>query len=139
MFNDGSLDVAASSGYWRLGTIGTAIVLMITHPFGAGFDTTFSTIQGQLAGSAGGALMAFGAALGIIPFIATIVWHIKPIIRDRRLDIPAQVAFAIMYFQISFAQTKVFYPFLVAIAVLVVVTSRDELYREEQVSSLEEV
>lgn len=122
LFDNGSVDVTISTGYWRLGTTGTSIMLMIMHPLGNGFNTTFSTIQNQLAGSAGGALMAFGAALGIIPFIATVIWFVRPIFKDSRFDIPVKIAYLVMYIQISLAQSKVFYPFLVAIIVVVVMT-----------------
>ena len=134
LFSNGSVDITASSGYWRLGSIGASIYIMITHPFGTGYDYAFSTIQQYLPGSAGGALMKFGAALGIIPFIITIVWFIAPVIRDHRLTISAKIAFLILYFQTSLAQSKVFYPFIVAIVVLIVVTRRDKFIASVQMN-----
>lgn len=125
VFNNGSIDISTSTGYWRLGAIGASAILMITHPLGVGYDITLSTIQNSLVGAAGGALMTFGAALGIIPFIATILWHTKPILSGKTLGIPEKIAFMVMYFQTSFAQTKVFYPYLVSIVVLFVVIRKD--------------
>ena len=126
LFDSGSIDLATSTGYWRLGSIGTAALVMLRYPLGAGFDITLSTIQNQLAGSAGGALMTYGAALGILPFIITIVWFTRPVIRDRRLNIPAKIGFIIMFLQSCMAQSKVFYPYLVSIVILIVVTYKKE-------------
>lgn len=130
LFDNGSISVSTSTGYWRLGTIGTSVALMISHPLGAGFDTTLATIQQQLAGSAGGALMAFGAALGIFPFIATIIWFIRPALKNHRLCALVKVAFLVLYFQVSLAQSKVFYPFIVAIVLAVEMIYRKEMQNQ---------
>lgn len=131
LFNEGNVDITASTGVWRLGTIGTSALIMIRNPLGAGFDTTFSTIQQQLAGSAGGALMAFGAALGIIPFLATIIWHIRPIIKSPSLTMAAKITFMILFFQSAMAQSKVFYPFIVCISIWLLVNRKNDHLKYE--------
>lgn len=131
LFNEGNMDITASTGVWRLGTIGTSALLMIMHPLGAGFDTTFSVIQQQLAGSAGGALMAFGAALGIIPFFATIIWYIYPVVRSSSLTVAAKITFMILFFQSAMAQSKVFYPFIVCISIWLLVNRKNDHLKYE--------
>ena len=137
LFSDGNVDITASTGVWRLGTIGTSVLIMITHPLGAGFDDTFSTIQQQLAGAAGGALMAFGAALGVIPFFATIIWHIRPVIKSSNLITAAKIVFMILFFQSTMAQSKVFYPFIVSIVILLVVNRRNNCLEYDTDASIE--
>ena len=137
LFSDGNVDITASTGVWRLGTMGTSVVIMITHPFGVGFDATFSTIQQQLAGAAGGALMTFGAALGVIPFFATIIWHIRPIIKSCNLTTAAKIVFMILFFQSTMAQSMVFYPFIVSIVILLVVNRRNNCLRYDTDASIE--
>lgn len=131
LFNEGNMDITASTGVWRLGTIGTSALLMIMHPLGAGFDTTFSVIQQQFAGSAGGALMAFGAALGIIPFFATIIWYIYPVVRSSSLTVAAKITFMILFFQSVMAQSKVFYPFIVCISIWLLVNRKNDHLKYE--------
>jgi hypothetical protein len=118
LFSDGSIDVNASTGYYRIGSIATAFATMLSHPFGVGFDRLFSNLQNNFTGAAGGALASFGAALGMIPFISTILWHIRPIVRNRRVEKSAKVAFVILFLQATMAQSKVFYPFIVAIVLI---------------------
>ena len=137
LFSDGNVDITASTGVWRLGTIGTSALIMIAHPFGAGFDATFSTIQQQLAGAAGGALMAFGAALGVIPFFATIIWHIRPVIKSSNLTTATKIVFMILFFQSTMAQSKVFYPFIVSIVILLVVNRRNNCLEYDTDASIE--
>lgn len=135
LFSEGKVDMTASTGVWRLSTMGTSVLIMILHPLGIGFDSTFSTIHQQLSGSAGGALMAFGAALGVIPFFSTIIWHIYPVMKNDELTVVAKITFMILFFQSTIAQSKVFYPFIVSIVVLLVVArhNNDQDYEDKNI------
>ena len=84
-----------------------------------------------MAGSAGGALMAFGAALGIIPFFATIIWYIYPVVRSSSLTVAAKITFMILFFQSVMAQSKVFYPFIVCISIWLLVNRKNDHLKYE--------
>ena len=113
--SSGSFGVDNSTGIWRIATINTSIDLMLSNPLGIGFDNAYTYIQFILSGAAGGALMFFGASLGIIPFISVLIWVLTTIVVTRRITLSAKFAYIFLYFNIEFAQSKVFYPFLIMI------------------------
>lgn len=132
LFEGGSLNIQASTGYWRMGSILSSLMIMLRNPLGAGYDSTLATVQSNLSGSAGGALMTFGATLGIVPFICTLVWFIRPVVRENRLQIPAKIAFIYLFLQSTLAQTSVFYPVVVSIVVLLLVTRNVDYDADER-------
>ncbi|HBI6978177.1 TPA: hypothetical protein ACY4SF_000986 [Clostridium perfringens] len=124
--SSGSFGVDNSTGIWRIATINTSIDLMLSNPLGIGFDNAYTYIQSILSGSAGGALMFFGASLGIIPFISVLIWVLTPILITRKITIGAKLAYIFLYFNVEFAQSKVFYPFLIMIPLYLILSNNKQ-------------
>lgn len=113
--NSGQFDLNAGSGYYRMVTIESCIDTMIRHPLGVGYDVAHEITKSRGNGAAGGVLFTFGAAYGLIPFIIVLIWDFFPIIKSRDLTFWAKALFIFVFIEISMAQSKVFYPLLLAV------------------------
>ena len=116
--NNGTFDLNAGSGYYRMVTIESCFNLMIKNPFGVGFDTANMVTKNIVSGAAGGAFITFGAAYGLIPFIVVLLWIFLPVIKNIQMSIPIKILFVFMFLEIGMAQSKVFYPFLISIPLI---------------------
>lgn len=116
---DNNLDLSASTGAFRIGTIAASLGIMFTKPLGVGFDRAFTIIEAYQEGAAGGALMLFGGALGVIPFLSVIIWTIKPVIKTKFISLYAKIAYIVFFLYTGFAQSKVFYPCVIMIPLLI--------------------
>ena len=118
LFDDGNLDLSASTGYWRMASITTAGLTMLRNPFGVGVENAYKIIEKTVESSTGGALMRFGASIGIIPFIVAIVWTLYPVVSRKRVNAYMKFSFILYYFMTVLAQSNVFYPGLIIITLL---------------------
>ena len=117
--SDNTLDFSVSTGVFRIGTITASLGIMLTKPLGVGFDRAFAIIESHLQGAAGGALMLFGGALGVIPFVSVIIWSIKPVLKTKYISLYAKIAYVIFFMYTGLAQSKVFYPCVIMIPLLI--------------------
>ena len=116
---DGAFSLAASSsGEARLGTIAICLQSMITHPLGMGTVRTGAIILNASDANVAGALLAFGAAMGIIPFAVTMCWIFKPVFKCEMSTI-AKWLYVFLYLNITLAQSSIFYPALIVIPLVI--------------------
>lgn len=108
----GKLDLSASTGLYRIGTLNIAIKSMIDNPFGIGYDRLAQLIDMEKTGFVSAAIFTTGAALGIITFILMLTWVILPIVTSR-FNIIVKIIYVFMYFNTTISQSHEFYPLLI--------------------------
>lgn len=109
----GVTNIAVTSGGARLGMILTCLKIMLTRPWGIGFDGTQAAIQMEVSRFAGAAIMEYGAALGVIPFVGTFYWFYSPVLRNRRINRIEKILIIGLFLNTLFAQSSPFYPTLI--------------------------
>ena len=115
--DDGAFSLASSSsGMARIGTITVCLMLMVTHPLGLGTVETSQRVLQASSSNVAGALMSFGATMGVIPFIGTLVWLLRPVTKWRKSTI-VKVLFLFLYLNTALAQSSAFYPALILVPV----------------------
>lgn len=132
-----TINLSASSGLYRLSTILTSLKIMISHPFGLGYDVVIKAIQTNLAGSAGATLFVTGAAIGIIPFFVIIGWTIYPIVQSKVITKFGKIAFVFIYFNTAFAQSEELYTGIIAITIVCYCYKKIGVYGEGDLLKLE--
>lgn len=126
----GVTTVALTSGGARLGMILTCLKLMVTQPWGIGFDGTQAVIQMDTSRFAGAAIMEYGAALGLIPFIVTFYWFFSPVLRNTRINQIEKLLIIVVFLNTLLAQSAPFYPVLIMLPMLFYATSRNYIKNE---------
>jgi hypothetical protein len=116
--DDGAISLGAtSSGMARIGTITVCFYLMITHPLGMGTVNTVQMVLQANSSNVAGALMAFGATMGVIPFVGTLYWVFKPVFTWRK-SLVVKLLFVFLYLNTALAQSSAFYPALIMVPIL---------------------
>jgi len=116
--NDGAISlVSSSSGMARIGTITVCLYLMATHPLGMGTTATSQIALQANSSNVAGALLAFGATMGIIPFVGTLIWLIRPVMKWKKSAL-VKVLFIFLYLNTALAQSSAFYPALILISIM---------------------
>lgn len=118
LFGNRQFDISSSTGYWRLVSITTSGLIMLKNPLGIGVENAYKIIDNAVSGATGGALMRMGASMGIVPFIAVIIWTLYPVIKLKYQSKYAKWPFAFFYFITVLAQSSVFYPGVIIITLL---------------------
>lgn len=115
--DDGAFSLASSSsGIARIGTITVCLMLMVTHPLGLGTVETSQRVLQASSSNVAGALMSFGATMGVIPFVGTLVWLLQPVMKWNKNNI-VKALFVFLYLNTALAQSSAFYPALILIPV----------------------
>lgn len=119
LFTDtGSVSLtASSSGLARMGTIVTSFQAMLTHPFGLGTIKSREIILSASFENVAGALAAFGAVMGLIPFVVTLLWLLSPIFKSNR-RLPVKIVVTFLYFNTALAQSSPFYPTIIMYSII---------------------
>lgn len=116
--DDGAISLASSSsGLARIGTITICLQLMITHPLGLGTSNTIQTVLQANGNNVAGALLSFGATMGVIPFVGTLYWVFKPVLAWKKSTL-IKLLFVFLYLNTALAQSSAFYPALILIPVV---------------------
>lgn len=116
IFTDGSVNLNASSGYWRMLTIQTSWSSMLKNPFGVGYDNMSELLT---SGSTGAQIFVFGAAIGVIPFVISQLWQLIPVIRTPIFGIPEKICFIFIFYNCLLSQSKEFYAVLLLIPIFI--------------------
>ncbi|WP_147356303.1 MULTISPECIES: hypothetical protein [Clostridia] len=105
---------ASSSGAARIGTIFVCLQAMFQHPFGMGTTALSTLLTSVSTDYVAGALLSFGASLGVIPLAITLLWVFAPF---KKSGLPkwAVIAYIFMYFNVTLSQSSAFYPMLIVI------------------------
>lgn len=100
------------NGQVRLGAAALSMKIMIENLFGVGADRLME-LQWMYDVAGGGAgIFTFGASIGIIPFVVTLLFYIYPIIKRRENNVSSIVLLFFIFFSLL-AQSNPFYPILV--------------------------
>lgn len=110
---------AVSSGGARTGMIATCFKLMLCNPLGIGYDGTQAYVSMAQTKFAGAAIMEFGAAMGVIPFLWLIIFYSKPILESALIKNIVKLLVILLIFNSLLAQSSVFYPTLLMLSYLV--------------------
>lgn len=127
LFNSqGRIDLSVSSGMYRMGTIGTSLQLIVSHPLGMGYDAANNAIQLAFSGSSGAIILITGAALGIIPLLSIIIWTVYPIIHSRLINKAAKIALVFIWINTALAQSEEFYTGYIIIVLYLLATLKEK-------------
>ena len=128
IFSDtNSINLGASSGVYRLGTIYASSSIMLKSPLGVGYDRANAIIGSMFEGSSGAALFVTGAALGVFGFCVLIIWTLYPVLRYKNLSKMAKLSFVLIYFNTAFAQSEEIYTGLIAVALVCYEMNKESL------------
>lgn len=135
----GVTNIAVTSGGARLGMISTCLKLILTKPWGIGFDGTQAAIQMETSRFAGAAIMEYGAALGLIPFVGTFYWFFSPVLRNRRLNRIEKILIVGLFLNTLFAQSSPFYPALLMLPMYFYATRLSTVENENYMRETESI
>ena len=105
LFPEGSFDVSAGSGQYRLGMIEYALSIIMKNPLGVGYDVFNSGLaQGDVAAS----LISYAAVYGVPAIIVMLLFVFIPVFKYERPIIA--ILFVLLFVNTTLAQTDLFYP-----------------------------
>lgn len=133
LFTAGSntLDLEASTGQYRMGTIMICLGLMLTKPFGIGYDAVTSALVLGGEGLVAAQIMCTGAALGVVTFIGILVWIFAPVIKANQSWI-FKALYLFLYFNTALAQSNEFYGALIMIPLFLSIAARNNTEMAEE-------
>lgn len=121
------LDLTASTGVYRLGTIYSSLSTMIKHPLGVGYDQANMIISNYMEGSAGAVLLVAGAAIGVVPMLVIILWTIYPALKNRELTVFQKCLFVFLFFNLELAQSEEIYAGFIIITMMFIYFNKHNL------------
>lgn len=119
-----TLDLEASTGQYRMGTIMICLGLMFKKPFGIGYDAVTSSMIMEGEGLVAAQIMCTGAALGIITFIGILIWLFTPVLKAK-YGLIFKVLYVFLYFNTALAQSNEFYGALIFIPLFLSIVARN--------------
>ena len=117
LFLDGRLSIEGSTGSSRWNLMLIALQSLIRHPLGVGYDS-FNQLLLSQTGLTGAVWFSTLAGMGIQTMIVLMIWLFKPFIHHRCRG-SFLFLFAAIYFNTVLAQSRLFYPALIIIPMLI--------------------
>lgn len=126
-----TLDLEASTGQYRMGTIMICLGLMFTKPLGIGYDAVSSAMIMGGEGLVAAQVMCTGAALGIVTFIGILIWLFAPVIKSN-YGLIFKVLYVFLYFNTALAQSNEFYGALIFIPLFLGIVAKNNFEMMEE-------
>lgn len=102
------LDVSASTGQYRLGSIIVGVNSMIQHPLGVGYELFAQAKNSYGIGMVAASIISFGAVYGVVPWFVTIIYIFAPVFKYQRTL--CAWLLLILFVNTTLAQTELLYP-----------------------------
>lgn len=128
LFTEGSysIDLEASTGKYRWGTIIICFNSMITKPLGIGYDN-LQFLMLEEEGLVAAQIMCTGAAMGVCTFVVFLWWIFKPVIK-MNTGIIFKIVYIFLYFNSALAQSSELYAVLIMIPLFLHYIKQQECY-----------
>lgn len=121
-----AIDLEASTGKYRWGTILICLNSMLSKPLGIGYDN-LRVLMLEEEGLVAAQIMCTGAAMGVCTFVVILWWIFKPVLK-MNTSIIFKVVYVFLYFNSALAQSSELYGVLIMIPLFLHYMKRQEYY-----------